>query len=403
MQLTKAVIATLSLPADKTEAIFFDDDVQGLGLRYRKSGPARWIFQYRVGTRQRRMSLGAVGNLDPKDARGLAKKLHARVALGHDPQDDKRRAQVASVNTVSTLVKDYLSDCEGTLRPRSFAETKRYLMRDWKPLHAHSVHSIKRGDVADRLRAIARSVGKVAADRARAALSAMFAWAIREGRTEVNPVQGTRVQAGKVERDRVLTDAELVEIWQACGDSNYGRIVRLLMLVPARREEIGGMLWSEIDMAEHRWLLPAARSKNHRPVATPLPDGAWGIIEQHRGAGGNQAIFSQSSSGFSGWSGCKARLDQAISNNRRTRGQTEDIPDWRLHDLRRTIATRLSEMGTAPHIVAELLGHVGYHKRGVSGVYNRAQYDAEKLVALKAWEMRLMRLLAEVHAVAGSQ
>jgi integrase len=393
MQLTKAVIATLSPPANKTEAIFFDDDVQGLGLRYRRSGPARWIFQYRIGTRQRRMSLGAVGNLDPKEARRLARQLHARVALGHDPQDDKRRAQAASVNTVEALVQDYLSDCEGALRPRSYAETKRYLTRDWKPLHAHSVHSIKRGDVADRLRAIARSVGKVAADRARAALSAMFAWAIREGRAEVNPVQGTRVQAGKVERDRVLTDAELVEIWQACGDSSYGKIVRILMLVPARREEIGGMQWSEIDTAGQRWLLPAARSKNHRPVSTPLPDGAWSIVEQQRGAGGGKVIFSQSLSGFSGWSGCKARLDKTISRNRRARGQMEDMPNWRLHDLRRTIATRLSEMGTAPHIVAELLGHVGFHKTGVSGVYNRAQYDNEKLVALKMWELRLMRLL----------
>jgi integrase len=323
----------------------------------------------------------------------LAKQLHARVALGHDPQDDKRRAQTASVNTVEALVADYLSDCEATLRPRSYAETKRYLTRDWKPLHVHPVHSIVRGDVADRLRAIARSVGKVAADRARAALSAMFAWAIREGRAEMNPVQGTRVQAGKVERDRVMTDAELVEIWQACGDSCYGRIVRLLMLVPARREEIGGMQWAEIDTAGQRWLLPAARSKNHRPVVTPFPDLAWSLVELQRGVGGDKAIFSQSLSGFSGWSGCKSRLDKTISSNRLARGQTEEMPGWRLHDLRRTIATRLSEMGTAPHIVAELLGHVGHHKSGVAGVYNRARYDRDKLDALISWERRLLGLL----------
>jgi integrase len=339
------------------------------------------------------MSLGAVGNLDPKEARRLARQLHARVALGLDPQDDKRIAQAASVNTVEALVADYLSDCEGSLRPKSFVETKRYLTRDWKPLHAHSVHSIKRGDVADQLRAIARSVGKVSADRARAALSAMFTWAIRQGRAEVNPVQGTSVQVGKVERDRVLSDAELAEIWQACSESNYGWVVRFLMLVPARRAEVGGMQSSEIDMSARRWVLPASRSKNHRPIATPLPDQAWGIISSRRSVNGGGSVFSQSSTDFSGWSGCKSRLDKAISENRKARGLTDEMPEWRLHDLRRTIATRLSEMGTAPHIVAELLGHVGDHKSGVAGVYNRAQYEREKFDALKTWEARLMAAL----------
>ena len=75
----------------------------------------------------------------------------------------------------------------------------------------------------------------------------MFAWAIGEGLCEANPVDGTNKASEDKPRERVLSDAELAAIWKAAPDNDYGRIVRLLMLTAQRREEIGGLRWSEID------------------------------------------------------------------------------------------------------------------------------------------------------------
>ena len=108
--------------------------------------------------------------------------------------------------------------------------------------------------VADRLKAIEADSGPVSRNRARSTLSAMFSWAIKERykHLKLNPVDGT----GKVEeadpRDRVLTDAELVEIWNALPDNDYGRIVKLLLLTGQRREEIGGLQWREINIDKSR-------------------------------------------------------------------------------------------------------------------------------------------------------
>ena len=226
------------------------------------------------------------------------------------------------------------------------------------------------------------------------ALSSLFAWAMREGIAEVNVVIGTNKPAEPPSRDRVLTDAELDGIWAASRDDDYGRIVRLLMLTGQRREEVGGMRWSEIDLERGLWSLPSGRTKNKRPHVLPLVPAAVDILKsvslRARQDGAGDHVFGEGQGGFSGWSKAKAALDRRINEARVKAAESASKPQpsagWRLHDLRRTLATVMADkLGVQPHIIEAVLNHVSGHKGGVAGVYNRATYEREVRTALLLW------------------
>jgi integrase len=393
MKLTQANIDRLSLPAGKSEAIFFDDDVPGFGLRLRAGGSRTFIVQYALGSRQRRMSIGATKILSAPKARQTAGELLAKVRLGHDPAADRVEARVrASDEPLSSVIRRFLIRQERRLRQRSYVETKRYLEQHWKPLHTLHPTKITRATVAARLGKIAEMKGPVSADRARGALSAFFTWAIGEGLCDVNPVVGTNKHFdGEKSRDRVLSDRELAAIWCALPPSDYGAIVRLLILTGQRREEIGGLLWSEVDFERHMISLPSERTKNRRPHDVPLSKLAFAILKSHPARAGRDPLFGDGPRsdnlcdrhvGFQGWSKAKAALDEASG-----------IGAWRLHDIRRTVATSMAELGVLPHVIEAVLNHVSGHRAGVAGVYNRSSYGTEKADALDLWAKHIQGLI----------
>ena len=147
----------------------------------------------------------------------------------------------------------------------------------------------------------------------------MFAWAIGEGLIDSNPVIGTNKAAEEKSRERVLDDTELANIWAACRDDDYGRIVRLLLLSGQRRDEVGSMKWSEVDLDGATWTLPGDRTKNGRVHVVPLAPAVIDILKSAKEAPrlprpGEAAdlVFGERRGGFSGWSRAKARLDQRI-------------------------------------------------------------------------------------------
>lgn len=91
--------------------------------------------------------------------------------------------------------------------------------------------------------------------------------------------------------------------------------------------------------------------------------------------------------GFSGWSIAELQLDRRIA------AEPKAAP-WQLHDLRRTAATRMADLGVLPHVIEAVLNHIGGHKAGVAGIYNRALYSAEKRQALDMWSAHLEALIA---------
>lgn len=385
MKLDNRTIARLPLPEDrhKADAIYFDETVSGFGIRFRRSGGdvrASWVCQYRSHGRTRRMKVGSVGKLSPEQARKAAREILAKVELGRDPQSEREAKRRAAVHTLFSIATTYLDAKKLDLRPASYRVTKLYLTGRayFGPLHATAIGEITRADVAARIGAIARNSGTVTAGRARSALSSLFAWAMGEGLCESNPVIGTNKPADSTPRDLVLKDDEIAAIWTAAGELGvYGKIARLLMLLGARRQEIGGLRWSELDLDNGQWLLPKERAKNGRALLLPLPRTALEIIETiPRIVGRDQLFGERAASGFTHWSSGKAALDKRLAGK---------VGSWKVHDLRRTCATRLADLGVQPHVVECILNHYGGFRAGTSGTYNRSPYLNEMRAALALW------------------
>lgn len=394
MRLTKANLARYALPAGKAEALLFDDDLPGFGLRIRAGGKRTWIAQYRLGAKQRRVTLGTTETVDPDEARKRAREALAKVSLGADPQSEKRAAQEQAGVTLGSVLPRYLAFAARRQRTSYHADVKRYLERHWGPLAEVALNTITRATVSHRLGINSADVGPFAANRARAALSAFYAWALGEGVATANPVVGTHKAVEEQARDRVLTDAELADAWQAAGSGDFGAIVRLLILTGQRREEVGGMAWGEVT--GEVWGIPKDRAKNGRDHHVPLSPPALAVLHTRLRQDGRDLVFGSGSGPFQGWSNAKERLDARIAVTRKERGgkQAPTLP-WRLHDLRRTVATRMADLGVLPHVVEAVLNHVSGHKAGVAGVYNRASYAAEKRAALDLWGAHVATLVEE--------
>jgi integrase len=396
-------VAALTLPAGKSELFEWDDDLPGFGIRLRDGGSKSWIIQYRVGRKQRRKTIGSVAAMNAATARKAAKKDLARVELGVDPQAVKIEQRAKSADTYDALRAQFLARKEKRLKPSSYQQVVTHLTAHWAIFKGVSIHEIKKRTIADRLRKLAEERGPYAANRARTTLSSFFGWAIGEGVVDVNPVLGTHLQADEISRDRVLDDEELVDIWDACDDADYGRIIRLLLLTAARRDEVGAMLKAELNLPARTWHIGQERTKNSEPLDLPLSDLALSILEQAMAQEGRESrlvVFGYGARakgapdrGYSGWSAAKRDLDEKINLAREAAGRGP-IDPWRVHDLRRTAATRMADLGVLPHVIEAVLNHISGHKAGVAGVYNRASYGPEKRQALDMWAAHVEALIA---------
>jgi integrase len=176
----------------------------------------------------------------------------------------------------------------------------------------------------------------------------------------------------------VLTNSEIGDFWKAAeavGDSATA-ILKLLLLSGCRLREVAEMRRDELSDDGVTWNLPGARTKNRKPHVVPLPPLARDILASVKLIEGCPYVFSTTGkSPVQGWSKIKDRLDVAM----------KPTTPWVLHDLRRTAATGMAELGIAPHIVEAVLNHVSGARAGVAGTYNRAAYAPEKKAALERW------------------
>jgi integrase len=391
MKLTAAIVRSAGIPPGKSEAIFFDDDVPGFGLRVREAGSRSFVFQYKLGSKQRRMALGTATALNFSSVRKTAETLYARVKLGQDPAGEKNHARLKATETFEAVVRRHLDDKRKEMRPRSFAQVERHLLKQAKALHSLQFEKISRQDIAACVRSVRDNSGVPSGNRVSSSLSGLFSWAMNEGLVENNPVIGLKRPQEKT-RERVLDFAELRLIWNALEDDHYGAIIKLLMLTGQRAGEIAGLSWSEIH--DGMILLPAERSKNKRAHLVPLSGPALEIISaqpKRRTAEDEprDLIFGYAKGPLGGWSGHKKSLNERIKE---TNGG-KAIPHWTPHDLRRSFATHAAEIGIQPHIIEAVLNHISGHRGGVAGIYNRATYDAEKKTALDRWAEHLMAVV----------
>jgi integrase len=221
-----------------------------------------------------------------------------------------------------------------------------------------------------------------------ACLSKMFAWLVERRRVKINPCIGVHKPKPPKSRNRVLSDAEIVKFWSACEEAAapFGFALKLLLLTGCRLNEVGRMERSELSDDGSTWTIPGERTKNHRTYVVHLARLSQSILRDTPTvptSGNDSFVFSTNGrTPISGWSKTKKKLDAKM-----------DTRPWRLHDLRRTCATRMAEIGIMPHIVEACLNHVSGAKASVAGVYNHAAYAPEKKSAFKRWASHIEGLI----------
>lgn len=345
---------------------YFDTRTPAFGIRvgaHRKT----WIV-----TRGRGRTVVTLGHYPAISLKEAREKAYA-VFLG---PEEVHKSKV----TVENALREFLGQ-KGRWRPHTLAVMSGNLRRFRWTGH---LASITKRDILQVLDAIE---GRSARAHALKDARTFFNWCV--GRyIEHSPVAGIRMER-QVSRDRVLTDAELKQVWIACDAAGaFGDIVRLLILTGQRRTEVGSLQWSWVGTEQMTW--PAVVTKNGREHRLPLGERAQRIVERNT----NKTPFvfparmranDQVPRPFSGWSKSLAALQAASAT-----------ANWTLHDLRRTFATGLARLGTPIHVIEKLLNHLSGAFAGVAGTYNRFDYWAEQQTALRAWEGFVYALSVQV-------
>lgn len=388
--LTDDNVWTLQPSASGRETFHWDQVAPGFGLRIRETGSRSLVAQYKIGSKHRRITLGTVGKVRVTAARKTAMGYFEQVGKGEDPAAHKAARKAQAAHTIRTAIDAFLKHYrehgwkKNGVRSRTLTETERYLLKHAKSLHPMAVHGVTRQHVADMLGKVAAERGGVTANRARSAVSTFFQWAVAEGLRDENPVSGTLKRAEK-KRDRVLTDAELAAIWINAPESDYGRILKLLMITGCRLNEIAKLRWSEVNAGARMLSLPGARTKTDTKHKVWLTDAALALLPA-KPDDGRVFVFGRKDSGFQGFTKPKAALDEKLG-----------IPHWTPHAFRHTIETELNErFSVPPHVTNALLGHVsGAGKQGSQGNYNHATYFNERKSALEKWSSHVMVCVAQ--------
>jgi integrase len=382
VRLTDNFVRTLTCAPGKSEEVIFDKDLPGYGCRVRAHGGRTRLVQYAIHGRTRRVFFGP--NMTDSVARPQAEKILARARLGEDPAAEKVLQRAEAANTFGALLPRFI-ERQRTLRvPRYVYEQVRHLERRAKPLHSNPLANVGtpafRRELATLLAKLAEKHGARESDCVRSSLSAYFGWLAREGYVESNPVAFINKAAeGDRSRSRRPKVEELAVIWRALGDSEYAMVIRLLMLTGMRRAEIGALRFDEIDFHAAIIILPKTRTKSKREFVIPLAPAALEILKRRRAQvpADNSTVFGRVGRGFTNWSNQKLWLNQRLI------AAGTPVPDWDVHDFRRSVSTSLHEdFSIPPHVVEAILGHV---IPGVGGIYNRAIYLDERRRALEKW------------------
>jgi integrase len=382
VKLTQRRIETLECPAGKKDLLAFDEEQRGLGVRVTAGGGKSYLAQYTFGGQKRRIPLGSCSAISLAAAREAVQAIMGDVAKGRDPAAERkhaareaRRKADHEALTFGALVEQWSALRLAGKRDRYRAEAVRALKYAFADRFQTPAADLTRAIVIRVLDGIAKD-GKVAmAARTASYGRACYHWAIKRGALSNNTFQALPL-ATVAARERVLADDELRAIWEATGGPGpFNDIVRMLMLTGQRREEVAGMTWGEVAPDLSTWTIPGRRAKNGVTHAVPLSALAMDIMRSAPRFGGEQELVFPGAHGtFNGFGTAKAALDKAAGVN-----------DWRLHDLRRTVATGLQRLGVRLEVTEAVLNHISGSRAGIVGVYQRHEWADEKRQALSAW------------------
>jgi integrase len=379
--LTAAAVERIKPPKTGQED-HFDRSHPGLVLRCSYAGAKSWSYLFRLYGRQSRMTLGRWPAMTLSEARDAWRDAHKLVTRGENPI----KARPAAADTFAAVAAEWIKrDQEGNRTAHKVERAiERTVMARWRD---RQISSITRRDALEAIDTLADRGTPIAARRLHAHLHRMFQWALGRGIIAANPMAALPKPGKEVARDRVLSDDELVVVWRACDVMGwpFGPLFRLLALTGARQNEIASLRWSEIHGDLIR--LEGARTKNGQPHNIPLSPQALALVDGLPHIGDSDWVFTTTgATPVSGWSKAKAALDKAVI--------LQPLPEWHIHDLRRTVATGLQKLGFSLQVIEAVLGHVSGSRSGIVGVYQRHSFDPEKRQALDAWARHVEQIVS---------
>ncbi|MEM6898830.1 MAG: tyrosine-type recombinase/integrase [Pseudomonadota bacterium] len=379
---------------------FPDHEVTGLYLRVAPGGKKTWTIRYRKPDRtSAEMVIGQVSSMPIDTARREAKRLLSNVALGEDPLQSKQNRQQEAIarknRTLSATVERYrASPAYKTKRASTRTGYNTSLDVHILPRIGHlPVDSIGRKEVAQLLDDLHSEKSGSVSNAARSALSVVLRFAVERELIPFNPVRDIKRRHKPKQRSRVLSDEELCQLWQAANDlkgmsETVSDMLKITMLLPARINEIAGMTWDEIDLQKGLWTIPASRMKNGKNHELPLTKAVLKILTSRLSRAQTMWVFP-SSDGQTHMDGKRAG---------RVCGRLAARLGWDSfgpHDLRRTYATRMAELGYDKDVVKRTLAHE-VNAGDAFANYDHHDYRTAKKEALETWADELNRIVSNI-------
>jgi len=396
-KLTDLTCQSAKVPSvEEGQREIWDTVLPGFGLRLNPGGRKSFVLMVRIRGLgiQRRITIGTYPQMSLAKARKEARKHIENAQAGIDPreaieaerrtrakakQDKERRSR----RTFGKIAEDFIQDYARVNLPRYWREMERMLKKDAFPLwETWPIHEVSRADVKELIRLKGRTA-PVMANRLLQVLGMLFSWAAKEELVEASPVVGIDRPAKEVERDRILTDDEVRAIWIAADEKlghPFGTLIKLLFTTAQRRNEVAGMQWDEFDLDTGHWSIPGSRAKNGKGHLCPLSPLAVEVLKATPETG--TYVISSGVRGdkpVSGFSKAKLLLDKHSG-----------VTDWRFHDIRRTVATKIRGLGIDRVTVSKVLNH---SESGITKVYDRYAAEPEKEQALRRWGEELRRIV----------
>lgn len=404
---------------DGRPIILNDDLVPGFMLRVGKTASS-YLVVTRVKGRpgQIRRSLGTTRSIELGAAREAARRIIENAQKGIPPEGETTEAG-STADTLRSVVDVYFADTlrTGGAKLKTKDAMRAMINRDLAEWLDRPIDSITAREISDLVYRKAQT-SPMSANRLTSLIKKIMRWAKRRHILSFNPAADVEKPSEEHARDRFMTDEEIQLIWDAAsrvGDP-YGRLVQMLLATGQRRGEVAGMRRSELGILEQRdgrtgetrtieaWLLPAERTKRSVAHAVPLSpltkrliDGAPQLVEDDKPF---DHVFASGLCGDappSGWSKYSRRLDREIGKAiAKALHETYDrkkhaLPDWHLHDLRRTMATHMEMLGVDRRVISRILNHSEGDK-SVTAIYARYRFDAEAAEAMNLWAAKLERL-----------
>ncbi|WP_405424108.1 tyrosine-type recombinase/integrase [Pantoea stewartii] len=375
---------------DKVEVI---SDSHGLNVRLTISGGISFFYRYRWEGKPVQLTIGDYPSITLLQARERRQQFKAWIKEGYDP---RRQVSMERMNKVSEFTvreaydywEEYYCKPEGLIKihknRQSYENHINPLMGNLIVNHTNKGHWLKLFDDMGR---------RVVTGEMLSLMQRAFRFCHNRGVIDKNPLSDLRrsdVGMAAAKKDRHLSDSEIRIVWNALDDMQVRQqiVMRFLILTGCRSSEIRTAKWDWFDFEAKTWTIPATEYKTGRTVRRALPDAAVCMLKLHKETSVTRHIITRSR--YKGPEDDKPPVQPNIAFFSAQIVKKTGMEQWSLHDLRRTVATRLSELGAPPHVIEKLLGH---QMAGVMARYNLHDYLQDQHHWLAVWQDHLQKVI----------